>query len=91
VSGCSLVPELNAQGQQYAFDLGFTGFGTGVGCVDADGDGTPDLVGLTLVPEPNGAGTMERTIVELDVPRARNGATDSVPVTPRAWPTRRRR
>jgi hypothetical protein len=81
ISGCSLVPERNAQGRQYAFDLGFTGFGTGVGCVDADGDGTTDLVGLKYVPEKYGAGTIERTIVELHGAQARNGATDRVLVT----------
>jgi hypothetical protein len=80
ISSCSFVPELNAQGQQYAFDLGFTGFGTGVGCVDANGDGT-DLVGLKYEPETNGVGTISRTIVELDGPQARNGATDTVTVT----------
>jgi hypothetical protein len=81
VSGCQLVAEQNVQGQQYAFDLGFTGYGTGVGCVDADGDGTTDLVGLEYVPEPQGAGTIQRTIVVLTGPQARNGATDTVPVT----------
>ncbi|SDY05979.1 hypothetical protein SAMN05661080_02193 [Modestobacter sp. DSM 44400] len=39
VSSCSLVPVQNAQGQQYAFDLSFTGFGS-VACTDVDGDGT---------------------------------------------------
>jgi hypothetical protein len=81
ISSCSFVPELNAEGQQYAFDLGFTGFGTGVGCVDADGDGTTDLVGLKYEPETNGAGTISRTIVQLKGPQARNGATDTVTVT----------
>jgi len=81
VSRCEIVPEKNLQGQQYAFDLGFTGFGTGVGCVDANGDGTTDLVGLKFVAEPQGAGTIQRTIVQLDGPNARNGATDTVPVT----------
>jgi hypothetical protein len=81
ISSCSFVPELNAQGQQYAFDLGFGNFGTGVGCVDANNDGTTDLVGLKYEPETNGAGTIERTIVELNGPQARNGATDTVPVT----------
>jgi hypothetical protein len=37
VSRCQLVPEQNEQSQQYALDLGFTGFGTGVACEDADG------------------------------------------------------
>ena len=81
ISDCALVPEQNAQGQQYAFDLGFTGFGTGVGCVDVDGDGTRELVGLKFVPEANGAGTIERTIIELKGSQARNGPTDTVPVT----------
>jgi len=82
VSDCQLLPAQNAQGQQYTFDLGLrTGFGTGVGCVDADGNGTTDLVGLKYVPEPQGAGTIGRTIVRLQGAQARNGATDTVPVT----------
>jgi hypothetical protein len=81
VSQCQLIPEKNAQGQPYVFSLGFTGYGTGVGCVDANGDGTPDLVGLNYVPEAQGAGTIQRTIVTLTGPNARNGATDTVPVT----------
>lgn len=81
VSQCSIVPEKNLQGQQYAFDLGFTGFGTGVGCVDANGDGTTDLVGLKYVPESQGQGTIQRTIVTLNGPNARNGATDTVPAS----------
>lgn len=81
VRGCSFVPVQNAQGQQYTFDLGFTGYGTGVGCVDANGDGTTDLVGLKYLPESQGEGTIQRTIVELNGPNARNGATDTVPAT----------
>jgi hypothetical protein len=81
VSDCQIIPEKNAQGQQYAFDLGFTGFGTGVGCVDADGDGTTDLVGFKFVPESQGQGTIQRTIVVLKGPNARNGATDTVPAS----------
>jgi hypothetical protein len=81
VSDCQLVREQNVQGQQYAFDLGFTGYGTGVGCVDANADGTPDLVGLKYVPEQQGAGTVQRTIVVLSGQQARNGATDTVVVT----------
>jgi hypothetical protein len=81
VSDCQLIPEKNLQGKQYAFDLGFTGFGTGVGCVDANGDGTTDLVGLKYVPESQGQGTIRRTIVTLNGPNARNGATDTVPAS----------
>ena len=81
VSECQLIPVKNLQGKQYAFDLGFTGYGTGVGCVDADSDGTTDLVGLKYVPESQGAGTIQRTIVRLSGNQARNGATDTVPAT----------
>ena len=79
VSACSLIPMKNAQGNQYAFDLGFTGYGTGVGCVDANGDGITDLVGLKVVAGGQGSvPTIQRTIVELHGPNARNGATDTV-------------
>jgi hypothetical protein len=81
VSGCEIVAEKNAQGQQYAFDLGFTGFGTGVGCVDVNGDGTRDLVGLKLITEAQGEGSIQRTIVVLHGAQARNGASDTVPAT----------
>jgi hypothetical protein len=70
LSDCSLVPVQNAQGQQYAFDLGFTGYGTGVGCADVDGDGVRDLVGL----QAEGT-TVTSTAVRLDGPRATNGTS----------------
>ncbi|MCW2675198.1 MAG: uncharacterized protein JWR70_238 [Modestobacter sp.] len=73
ISSCSLLPVQNAQGQQYAFDLGFTGFGTGVGCIDVDGDGTRDLAGLRA----DGT-SITRTIVELTGPTAANGAGDTI-------------
>jgi hypothetical protein len=79
VSGCQLVPEENVQGRQYAFDLGFTGYGTGVGCADADADGTRDLLGLELVTGPDGKPTaIQRTVVELRGPQARNGARSTL-------------
>ncbi len=34
VVDCELVATQNAEGEQYTFDLGFTGYGTGVGCED---------------------------------------------------------
>jgi hypothetical protein len=80
-SDCQLVPVQDEQGQQYAFDLGFTGLGTGVGCADADGDGVPDLLGL-LLQEPGSEATeavVQQTIIELDGAVARNGATSSAP------------
>lgn len=81
VSDCSLVPMQNVQGQQYAFDLGFTGYGTGVGCADANGDGTRDLLGLKLITDAQGhPQSIQRTIIELHGPQARNGPTSTVPV-----------
>jgi hypothetical protein len=74
ISSCSLVPVRNAQGGQYAFDLGFTGFGTGVGCLDVDGDGTRDLAGLRA----DGT-SITRTVVTLTGPTAANGASSTVP------------
>ena len=47
VADCQLTPTQNPQGQQYTFDLGFTGFGTGVGCEPAHTGGQRwDLYGL---------------------------------------------
>jgi hypothetical protein len=75
VSDCRLVPEQNVQGRPYAFDLGFTGYGTGVGCADADGNGSRDLLGLKLVTGSGGTPTaIQRTIIELRGAQARNGA-----------------
>jgi hypothetical protein len=34
VYGCKIHPTANKQGAQYTFDLGFTGYGTGVDCVN---------------------------------------------------------
>ena len=68
ISDCSIVPVQDAQGQQYSFDLGFTGYGTGVGCADVDGDGVRDLVGL----QADGT-SITSTAVELDGPHATNG------------------
>jgi hypothetical protein len=81
VSACHLVPVMNEQGQQYAFDLGFTGFGTGVGCADVDGDGLTDLLGLRLQPPgpPNAESVVEQTVVVLDGSTARNGTTITSP------------
>jgi hypothetical protein len=79
LSDCGILPVLDEQGQPYAFDLGFTGAGTGVGCADADGDGVPDLLGL-LLQQPGSEETeavVQQTVVELDGNVARNGATTS--------------
>jgi hypothetical protein len=73
ISDCSLVPVQNAQGQQYTFDLGFTGFGTGVGCTDVDGDGVRDLVGLQV----DGT-SITSTAVRLDGAKATNGTSRTI-------------
>lgn len=82
VGACQLVPSQNAQGQQYAFDLGFTGYGSGVACVPTTPGGSDlALYGLLVV-----GGDVEgdlpgvqRTRIELSDGgrQARNGATDS--------------
>ena len=76
---CRLVAVKNPQGAPYTFSLGFTGAGTGVGCVDVDGDGKRDLVGLNVTKDDGGPGTVEwtRTTVELDGASAENGPTDT--------------
>jgi hypothetical protein len=56
-----------------AVGIGFTGHGTGVGCADVDGDGVRDLVGLLA----DGT-SVTSTAIELDGPRATNGAAVTV-------------
>jgi hypothetical protein len=82
ITGCRLVTVLNPQHQPYQFDRGFRGTGTGVGCVDATGDGVPDLVGLDVRLSATGAPTsVARTVITLDGTNAANGVTSVVPVT----------
>jgi hypothetical protein len=76
-SECSLQPVVDGQGQPYLFDLGLRGTGTGVGCVDADGDGGPDLVGLNITQNDGTTVDWARTIIERDGLQASNGATDT--------------
>jgi len=80
-SDCRLVPVQGEQGTPWSFDLGAAGIGTGVGCEDADGDGTRDLLALLLQP-PAGEGAeaqVQQTIVALDGTVARPGATSTAP------------
>lgn len=72
---CEIVPVINTgDDRPWLFDLGFTGAGTGVGCVDIDG--RRQLVGLNV--EVFGTDMVEwsRTVVELDGRTATVGATD---------------
>ena len=65
VTGCAIVPTLNVQGQQYTFDEGVTGLGTGVGCPVIGTQGRR-LVGYLAVPGGNGDGyRVTRTVINL--------------------------
>lgn len=79
LSGCAVTATENAQGEPYTFEKGFTGYGTGVGCVEEGG--ALRLAGLNAVSEDDGQ-TFEvtRTFVELspDGDRAENGETEVV-------------
>jgi hypothetical protein len=77
VVGCQIVPTKNVQGKQYSFDLGFTGYGTGVKCVDA-GRGL-QVAGMLADP-----GTTQKYTVYQT--RAARPATSRA----RHWPPRRR-
>lgn len=76
-SQCALIRVVDSSDVPYQFDLGFRGTGTGVGCVDADDDGSPDLVGLNLILDSAGDPLeIDRTVIELSGPTARADATD---------------
>ena len=76
-SDCSLQPVTDPQGEPYLFDLGFRGNGTGLGCIDADGDGTRDLVGLNITSSDDTTVEWSRTIIEREGLVASNSATDT--------------
>jgi len=81
VVDCRLVPTANAQGQQYTFDLGFTGYGTGVACEPVPGAGGDlALFGLLAHQVPDGTWTVSGTHVELsqDGRRADNGPSSDL-------------
>lgn len=73
VQDCALVDATDTRGEPWQFDQGFAGQGTGVGCVDLDGDGTLDLAGLNLVDD-----TVTRTPIRVDGTVASAGASDQV-------------
>ncbi|MCU1375575.1 MAG: uncharacterized protein JWO68_2861 [Actinomycetia bacterium] len=74
---CRLRAVRDEKGEPYVFDRGFRDTGTGVGCIDADGDGKRDLVGLKAEGSEGDDVGWSRTIVELDGTIARNGQKDS--------------
>jgi len=73
-AGCALAPTTDERGRPWSFDLGFTGYGTGVGCADL-GQGL-QLVGLLAEDDGEGTSTVTRTPIELtdDGRTARGGA-----------------
>ena len=77
LAGCTIAQTVDASGEPYTFDKGFTGYGTGVGCPDIDG--ALRLAGL----DARGDGErfrIDRTIIELsaDGREASNGGTETV-------------
>jgi hypothetical protein len=79
LADCRITAVVNVQGDPYTFDLGgFTGYGTGVGCIDADGDGRRDLVGLLAESVDASTTRIKRTIIELDGARGSNGVSDEI-------------
>ena len=75
VIDCSIVDALNKSGQPYAFSLGFTDVGTGVGCETVDG--RRELVGLDTG-EPEGDRVpWTSTVVTVRGNQARNGSKAS--------------
>ena len=75
---CRLTPTTDERGEPWSFDLGFTGYGTGVGCADL-GQGL-QLVGLLAEDDGEGTWTVTRTAIELDDSgrTARGGAAEVV-------------
>jgi hypothetical protein len=71
---CQLAPVTNPQHDQYLFDLGFRGTGTGVGCRDTSGG--RQLVGLNVTDDNSTVVDWTRTVIERDGLTARNGPTD---------------
>ncbi|WP_170297300.1 hypothetical protein, partial [Georgenia thermotolerans] len=78
VVDCAIVPTRNVQGHQYTFDLGFTGYGTGVSCEDV-GKGL-QLVGWNATSATGDRFEVTRTPIELadHGARATNGPTTTV-------------
>jgi hypothetical protein len=77
VRDCALVAATDAKGAPWRFDQGFAGQGTGVGCLDLEGDGVLDLVGLNLVDD-----VVRRTAIDVTGTVAAAGVSDEVTLAP---------
>lgn len=81
-SDCDLVAVRNPEGERYTFKIHSLSdgddheTGSGVGCVDVDGDGRIELVGLNYERSGDRV-TWHRTRVDVKGAEARNGAEDS--------------
>lgn len=85
IANCRMSPVLNIHGKQYTFDLGFTGYGTGVGCSQIAGTSGRELVGLKLNTDSHGTPvSVDRTAVEIHNTTATNGRSDSINVNGRS-------
>ncbi len=77
VVNCTIVASRNAQGDQYTFDQGFTGYGTGAGCPSLGSSGR-HLVGYLAKPNSDGSRfRVVRTTISLSAngARAKNSTT----------------
>jgi hypothetical protein len=78
---CQIANVTNLQGVNYMFSLGFTDFGTGVGCGSIDG--TNQLLGLNVVGDSAGTVDWTSTVVAVTGTEARNGTvTDGTFTSP---------
>jgi hypothetical protein len=78
VIDCHLATALNAQGEPYVFDKGFTGFGTGAGCPTVGSKRV--LAGYLATSDGGGDFRVTRTVIDLTpgTRRAVNGATTTL-------------
>lgn len=80
-----MSPVMNIHDKPYTFDLGFTGYGTGVGCSQIAGTPGRELVGLKLNTDSHGAPvSVDRTAVDIHNTTATNGPSDSINVKGRS-------
>jgi hypothetical protein len=82
VQDCALVAVTDTGGTPWQFDLGYTGYGTGVGCVDVAGTGSTVLAGLNLTGDTGAAQVVTRTAIDVTGTVATPSGSDAVTVQP---------